>query len=192
MPIRTPGKRPFAPWLKDHRAFSAADLGRRHGVADLLLTPLIDMFVILVVFLIMNFSSTGDLPIAKDILLPKASVTLEREEAPAIDISSEAIIVDGVKVGDVDDVLDDPDLRIPKLTDRLHEMRKDAEMTHPGEAFAGNLIINSHKDMDFKLIRKVMFAARDAGYINVNFAVLQTGGGKEEDTDLTKSADESL
>ena len=181
MPIKKPGKRPFAPWLKDHRALKGAH-DHKNTVADLLLTPLIDMFVILVVFLIMNFSSTGELPIAAGIELPKASVDVMREQATAIDITERAISLEGVKVGDVEDVRNDPDLRIPELTDKLQELRKVDEMMNPGKQFKGNIIVNCHKDVDFKIVRKVMFAAADAGYTNVNFAVLQSndGGGEGE------------
>lgn len=176
MPIKKPGKRPFAPWLQSHRALTKGG-GRRHGVAELLLTPLIDMFVILVVFLIMNFSATGELvSISKDITLPKAHVTSALERAPIIQISSNTVAIEGFKVGDSEEILRDPDLRIPSLTDKLQEMRKVDEMMHPGQAFKGQIIINADRDVDFKLVRKVMFASADAGYAAFNYAVLQAGG----------------
>jgi biopolymer transport protein ExbD len=180
MPIKKPEKRPFAPWLKEHRALSKNQ--RRHSsVADLLLTPLIDMFVILVVFLIMNFSASGELiSISKDIQLPKATVTSELERAPIIQISANTVAIEGVKVGDADDILKDPDLRIPSLTDKLQEMRKVDEMMHPGQPFKGQIIINCDKNIDFKLVRKVMFAAADAGYTAFNYAVLVTGAAPGE------------
>lgn len=178
MPVQKPGKRPFAPWLANHSAFTRGG-NRRSGFADLLLTPLIDMFVILVVFLIMNFSATGELPIAAGIELPKASVSREREQAPAIDISNESISVDGQRVGNPQEIADAEEFNIPKLTELLQVLREREEMSNPGEPFKGNIIINCHKEVDFILIRKVMFAAADAGYTNVNFAVLQTGTDHE-------------
>lgn len=178
MPIKKPGKRPFAPWLKEHKALKGG-AGKRNPSSDLLLTPLIDMFVILVVFLIMNFSSTGELPVAAGVVLPKASIDLMREQASSIDITEDSISVEGAKVGDVADVLNDPDLRIAPLTEKLQDLRKVEEMMNPGQPFKGNIIINAHKDVDFKVVRKVMFAAADAGYTNVNFAVLQTNGPAE-------------
>ncbi len=183
MPIKKPGKRPFAPWLKNHKALKAG-AGKKNGVADLLLTPLIDMFVILVVFLIMNFSATNELPIAKGITLPRASVHIQREMMPSVDISEESIAVEGARVGRTRDIREEQDLRIPALTDKLQELRKLEEQMNPGQAFKGELIINSHKDIDFKVLRKVMFAAADAGYTKVSYAVLETsdseGGGSEE------------
>ncbi|MEM1023381.1 MAG: biopolymer transporter ExbD [Myxococcota bacterium] len=158
--------------------------GGKGGIAknaDLLLTPLIDMFVILVVFLIMNFSANGDLVnISKDITLPKASVERQIERAPIIQISAITVAVEGQRVGDSDEILNDPDLRVQNLTDKLQEMRKIDEMMHPGQPFKGNIIINADREIDFKLVRKIMFAAAEAGYVNVNYAVLQTGAAEEE------------
>jgi biopolymer transport protein ExbD len=175
MPIKKPGKRPFAPWLQESKTLQGH--GKKiNSVADLLLTPLIDMFVILVVFLIMNFSATGELvSLSRDIQLPKATVTDEIERAPIIQISANTVAIEGVKVGDSEDILKDPDLRIPELTDKMQEMRKIDEMMHPGQPFKGQVIINADKSIDFKLVRKVMFAASDAGYINFNYAVLTAG-----------------
>ena len=176
MPIKKPGKRPFAPWLKDNRVLKAG--GKKHsGIAELLLTPLIDMFVILVVFLIMNFSATGELiSLSKDIQLPKAKTTAELERAPIIQISRNTVAVEGVKVGESEEILRDQDLRIPQLTDKLQEMRKVDEMMHPGKQFEGKIIINCDKDVDFRLVRKVMYASADAGYASFNYAVMKTSG----------------
>lgn len=181
MPIHTPHKRPFAPWLQNHRAMSGGT-GKKMMNADLLLTPLIDMFVILVVFLIMSFSASGELvQVTKDITLPKASVTAQLERAPIIQVSSNTVVVEGFRVGDAQDILEDEDLRVPALTDKLQEMRKVDEMMHPGQPFKGQIIISADKDIDFKLVRKVMFASADAGYTNVNYAVLQTGQDNGEE-----------
>ena len=174
MPITTPGKHPFSPRLKNHRAFKGKS-GRLVGVADLLLTPLIDMFVILVVFLIMNFSASGELlNVSKDIELPKAKTVKEMERAPIIQISADTIAVEGYRVGDADEILRSADLTIKPLTDKLREVRRIDEMMHPGQPFKGQIILNCDRAIDFKLIRKVMVAAADAGYINFNYAVLKT------------------
>lgn len=176
MPIKKPGKHPFAPWLKTHPALTGGQ-AKKTIVQDLLLTPLIDMFVILVVFLIMNFSASGELiSISSDITLPKAVTTKALERAPIIQISANTIAIEGIKVGDSEDLLKEDDLRIQDLTDKLQEMRKIDEMMHPGQPFKGQIIINCDKDVDFKLVKKVMFASAEAGYAAFNYAVLVTGG----------------
>jgi biopolymer transport protein ExbD len=173
MTIKKPGKRPFAPWLQRTKALKKGR-ARKSSAQELLITPLIDMFIILVVFLIMNFSATGELvQLSRDIRLPRAETVSELERAPIIQISANTVAIEGVKVGESEEILKDPDLRIPGLTDKLQEMRKVDEMMHPGMPFKGEIIINCDKDVDFKLVRKVMFAAADAGYTKFNYAVLK-------------------
>ena len=59
--------------------------------ADLNITPLVDMFVILVLFLIANFSATGEiLTMTKDIQLPEAANTEELVMAPVVMVSQRA------------------------------------------------------------------------------------------------------
>jgi biopolymer transport protein ExbD len=179
MTITKPGKRAFAPWNQKSRALKKGK-SRKNAASELLITPLIDMFIILVVFLIMNFSATGELvQLSKDIRLPRAETTSELDRAPIVQISANTVAIEGVKVGESDEILKDPDLRIPGLTDKLQEMRKVDEMMHPGMPFKGEIIINCDKDVDFKLVRKVMFAASDAGYTKFNYAVLRSNKGGE-------------
>ena len=171
MPIKKPGKRPFTPWLQNHKALKKGHGGRMKA-ADLLLTPLIDMFVILVVFLIMNFSSTGELPIAAGIKLPQAKVEKPIELAPAINITPEIIAIERFEVGRTQEVLAQENKNIPALTEKLQQLRNVEELTNPGQPFRGQIIINCDKDVDFEVVRKVMFAAADAGYTSINYAVL--------------------
>lgn len=180
MPIKKPGKRPFAPWNQENKHLQKGGGKKHNGVADLLLTPLIDMFVILVVFLIMNFSANGELVnISKDITLPKAKTTSMLERAPVIQISPNTVAIEGFKVADTEELGRDADLRVPGLTEKLQEMRKVDEMMHPGMPFKGQIIINAHKEIDFKIIRKVMMASAEAGYTAINYAVNQAAKGAE-------------
>jgi biopolymer transport protein ExbD len=174
MTIKKPGKRPFAPWLQKSKALKKG--AKKHSAnTDLLLTPLIDMFVILVVFLINNFAASGDLVnISKDISLPKATTTAALERAPIIAISATSVSIEGFKVADSEEIQREADLRVAPLTDKLQEMRKVDEMMHPGMPFKGQIIINADKGVDFRLVRKVMMAAAEAGYANFNYAVLST------------------
>ena len=72
--------------LKTAKKHLEKKAGRSVDVA-LNLTPMIDMFVVLVIFLLMTFSTSGEiLFIQKDIELPKAEMTDELEQAPVITI----------------------------------------------------------------------------------------------------------
>ena len=59
MAIKVPGKR-FGKRLAKSKVFGEGGHGHKAIYADLLITPLVDTFVIIVLFLIANFSATGD------------------------------------------------------------------------------------------------------------------------------------
>jgi hypothetical protein len=60
MAIVEPGKRP-GPRIEQSRVFSKKFArGKKSGYAGLMLTSLVDMFTIIVIFLLMNFSANGE------------------------------------------------------------------------------------------------------------------------------------
>jgi biopolymer transport protein ExbD len=184
MPIETPGKRP-APILQNSKVFSKGHGGKKSGNADLLITPMVDMFVIIVIFLLMNFSATGEvLFMSKDIVLPPAANTQEILRAPVVQVSLETIMLEGEMVARIDDLSRDEYWNIPQLEEKLRDLKKKFEFMHQGDTsgqFKGDINIQAHKEVQFKAIKRVMYSCNQAGYFNINFAVMQTGGGKPDD-----------
>lgn len=152
--------------------------GKASMLADLNVTPMVDMLMMLVVFLLMSFSASGEiLFISKDITLPKAynSVTLDR--APVIAISAASVALEGelvMRTGDVDERWYS-DWKLPPVIERLERMRRLAQEANPDRPFKGEVIIQSDGQVPFAVIKMVMFSCAQAGYVNVNFAV-QKGG----------------
>src|SRR5437879_1042194 len=90
MAIVTPGKRP------GERVAESKVRGKKTGQASLTLTSLIDVMVIMVIFLLMNFSANGEvLYMSKDIKLPDAYHGSMLERAPVISVSADAVTFDG-------------------------------------------------------------------------------------------------
>ena len=46
-------------------------------------------------------------------------------------------------------------------------------MTNPDKQFPGGVIVQCDQNVDFKVIKKVMYSCGLAGYANVHFAVTQ-------------------
>jgi biopolymer transport protein ExbD len=187
MAIQAPGKR-WGPRLARSHFFSGHHSSARKSTnADLLITPLVDMFVIIVLFLIANFSATGEiLNMTKDVQLPSASHVKELELAPVVMVTSTDVIMNGMAVARVSDLSRDDYLSIPVLEERLREEKKQTEELHTaaadGRAFTGDVNIQGHKEIPFKVLKRVMFSCQNAGYGNINFAVLDSGSGKGEGT----------
>lgn len=181
--IKVPGKR-FGKRLSKSKLFGDHMPGKKSTFADLLITPMVDMFVIIVLFLIANFSATGEiLMMTKDIQLPEAKNVQEVQMVPVVMISNEEIVVDGASVIRLADIDSAEYLNIPQLEEKLRELKKKHEDLHSmagdSEGFKGDINIQGHREVQFKYIKKVMFSCATAGYGNINFAVINKGGTGE-------------
>jgi biopolymer transport protein ExbD len=180
MAIKVPGKR-YGKRLEHSKVFGHGGHGKKNTFADLLITPLVDMFVIIVLFLIANFSATGEvLMMTKDIELPEAVNVKEMEMNPVVMVSNEQVSISGTIVGRTEDLVKDEYLNIPALEEKLRDMKKQFEDLHTmaegnSNAFKGDVNIQAHKDVEFSIIKRVMFSCASAGYNNINFATLQKG-----------------
>jgi len=179
MPIVVPGKR-FGPRLMKSKIFGKGAHGKKGVFADLLITPLVDMFVIIVLFLIANFSATGEvLFMTKDIQLPTANNGDPIEMKPVVQVSKTAILVQGETVAQVADLGKDEYWNIPALEEKLRDEKKRLDVLHEGDkegGFKGEVNIQADKEVEFAIIKRVMYSANQAGYFNLNFATL-TGAG---------------
>ena len=185
MSIKVPGKRYGVRLSKSHFFSGHHSTGKKSTSADLLITPLVDMFVIIVLFLIANFSATGEiLNMTKDVQLPTASHVKELDLAPVVVISATDVIMNGVAVARVADLAHEDYLSIPALEERLRESKKQTEELHSapadGQAFTGDVNIQGHKEIPFKVLKRVMFSCQNAGFGNINFAVLDAGAKASE------------
>lgn len=185
MPIVTPGKR-YCPRLSKSKLFAGGTAGKKAVAADLLVTPLVDMFIIIVIFLLQNFSATGEiLFMSKDITLPNASNGTEVERSPVVQISAEgdgeqavprAILVEGEQVVRIADIERDEYWNIPALEEKLRDIKKRYEALHGGQdAFKGDINIQAHFAIPFSTIKRVMFSCNQAGFTNINFAAMRVG-----------------
>lgn len=149
--------------------------GRKGVYADLNLTSMIDFLVIVVVFLLGTFSATGELiSIQRDLELPEATQTFELERAPIIAISRSTVTLDGRFIADVEALLSEEaseGLRIPKMVEELDVLRRNWQVVHPNDPFKGTIVLQSDKEADFKVIKRCMLSAGEAGYTNLNLAV---------------------
>ncbi len=185
-PIARPG-----PQLKHHVGLGHGGGHGKKGVfASLQLTPMIDMFIVVLIFLLMTFSATGEiLFVSKDIKLPFAEKVDKLDRAPVVaisypqdDPSGGVVTLDGTEVSTARDLLEDdsPDWKIAKLTEQLEVKKHNWKMTNPDRQFPGEVIIQSDQNVDFKIIKKIMYSCGLAGYANVHFAVTEKVGEQKE------------
>ncbi|MCU1490595.1 MAG: aglS [Acidimicrobiaceae bacterium] len=181
MPITIPGKK-LSARLRQSKVFGKKGGfgGRKSAYASLQLTPMVDMFTIIVIYLLANFSDNGDiLFMTKEITLPDITSKVQLKRAPVISISASAVSVDGAKVTDVDEITRQPSLNIPALEEVMREKRRNAEQSQTllgGQQFDGTVNFQVDKAVRFNVLKRVMAACNVAGYGAIAFAGMQTSG----------------
>jgi len=182
MPISAPAPHLYKSVNLESAQAKLTHSGRKSVYESLNLVAYIDMMTMLVIFLLMSFSATGEiLFIQKNITLPEAQNWTDLERAPVIGLTKEVVTLNGAQVASGDDLAKDSatgDAKIPELHDQLVTLKNNYKLLHPTEDFNGIAIIQADKGVEFKALKKVMYSAATAGYNNVNFAVkLKVKGG---------------
>ena len=161
----------------------ATRMERRHDRAKkgvpLNLVSLMDIFTILVFFLLVNSSDVEVLPNAKDIQLPQSIAEAKAKESVVILIGDVDIIVQGEPIAKVADVMnskgnDIPELRQALLSQNDRVLRKEAQDDIAGR----EVTIMGDKDIPYRLLKKVMATCTASDYGQISLAVLQKSSDK--------------
>ncbi len=154
---------------------------RNKATATLNLVSLMDIFTILVFFLLVNSSDVEVLPNDKDIQLPESIAEEKAKETVVIIIGDEDIIVQGTPVAKVRDVLalrgnDIPELRQALLSQNDRVLRREAQDDIAGR----EVTIMGDRDIPYRLLKKVMATCTESEYGQISLAVLQKSSDKLE------------
>lgn len=149
---------------------------RNQSSVDLNLVALIDIFTILIFFLMFNMGMAEILPASKSIKLPESSAEKQPKETVVVQVSGSDIIVDGRRVAAVSEVLAAEGDLIPGLKAELDLLRGRQALRAENQASARAITIMGDKDIPYQLLRKVMVTCARADFTDVSFAVAQKGG----------------
>ena len=152
----------------------AAGHGRRSPNANLSLTSMIDFLIVVVVFLLMTFSASGEVPPNKGLVLPQAENTIDMIDAPMVAINGSQILVDGSPAGNTHAIEDTKRLtRVDELFNILKGKREVWKQLHPGKDFPGVVVLQVDQDVPAVVVKSTFQTAAFAGYPNVSFMVNQ-------------------
>jgi biopolymer transport protein ExbD len=141
------------------------------------LASMIDMFSVLVIFLILNFSATGEVFfVNKDIKLPEAKNSSTLEGLPLVSVSASGVSLDAEKVGDNPLSIQEQDYNMPQLRASLLRIRAMEEAIYPGKDFAGRVNLQADENTAVVYIKRVMNTLIESGWTNINFAVMPAEG----------------
>jgi hypothetical protein len=153
----------------------------------LILTSLMDMFTIILCFLLKSYSADPvNIQQSEELELPKSNAYLKVEPAVTIGISENSILVNDKRVVEVKQGAVDPSQKrdgangffITPLYDRLSEEAQNQKLLaarNPAVQFTGLAMILGHKTIPFRLLTEVLYTAGQAEFGQFKFAVVKTG-----------------
>lgn len=145
------------------------------------LTALIDMFTILVVFLLKSYSAEGQLVTLSDALtLPESRADQTVELFLEIIVTNNAIVVDGDPIVYVDEAIRSEGNPIPVLVERLSDHLEYTRLMR-GITDEKEMKVNIQGDVAVQaiLLQRVMSSCAVAGYATQNLTVIKVEGEEE-------------
>ncbi len=146
----------------------------RKPFAKMNLTSLMDVFTILVFFLLVNSATTEVLESPKQIKLPDSVIETKPRETVVIFISPEHVTVQGEAVAATADILGMEGQDVVPIGDRL------TQLTESIIGFKTQLVAESQevtiladKAVPFTVVKKVMSTCTSRGYTRISLAVMQ-------------------
>jgi biopolymer transport protein ExbD len=133
---------------------------RNKSPLDLNLVSLIDVFTILIFFLLSNSTEVETLPSTKAVQLPESSAEKSPRETLVVVVSGEEILVQGRKVASVPEVL-------AATGDLIESLKAEGKEDPLSKA----VTIMGDKDIPYRLLRRVMITCARANFTDVAFAV---------------------
>jgi len=160
--------------MNDSRRMKRMARSKRQKQPGLNLVSLMDVFTILVFFLLVNSSSSDVLEPPKQIKLPDSVVETKPRETVVVMVTEEAILVQGEAVALISDVMESKSPIIEDVKNRLVQQRKRViGVSTKTVAESKEVTILAHRTIPFKLLKKVMSSCTSAGYGKISLAVIQ-------------------
>lgn len=143
------------------------------------LVSLMDVFTILVFFLLVNSSSSDVMEPPKQIKLPDSIVETKPRETVIVMITPEQVLVQGDPVVATRDVIDSKAPVIAEVKERLQaQQKKVIGISTKAVAESKEVTVLAHRTVPFHLMKKVMASCTSAGYGKISLAVIQKAKSK--------------
>jgi len=144
------------------------------------LVSLMDVFTILVFFLLVNSSSSDVMEPPKNIKLPDSIVEAKPRETVIVMITPTEVLVQGEPVISTQEVVESKSAIIEQVKDRLLlQQKKVIGINTKVVAEAKEVTVLAHRTVPFHLMKKVMASCTSAGYGRISLAVVQKAKSKQ-------------
>ena len=136
------------------------------------LVSLMDIFTILVFFLMVNANEVEILETSTAIKLPDSVSEDAPEDRVSIEVSHDELIVQGISIASIKDVMASDTQNIEPLIAALAEARLESDL----KTSSGKVTIMGDKGLPYDLLKRVMLSCQTANYTHIALAVNQVSG----------------
>lgn len=152
-------------------------MGRnRLKITKMNLTSLMDVFTILVFFLLVNTGAVEILDSPKEVTLPESRVETKPRETVVIFVSPEEVLVQGQLVALVDDILTGKPNALDPIAARLAELKENViGINTLTVSTSREVTILADRSVPFTVIKTIMSTCTGEGFENISLAVTQKG-----------------
>jgi biopolymer transport protein ExbD len=167
--------------MKQNRRIKRMSRANKKSSASggLSLVSLMDVFTILVFFLLVNSSSSDVMEPPKNIKLPDSAIETKPRETVIVMITPEQILVQGEPVISTQEVIDSKNPLIVEVKDRLLlQKKKVIGINTKVVSESQEVTVLAHRTVPFHLMKKVMASCASAGYGKISLAVVQKAKSK--------------
>lgn len=165
--------------MKTSRRITRMSRASGKKVPAMNLTSLMDVFTILVFFLLVNSSNSEVLTQPKQITLPDSVVETKPRETVVIMVTLDNVMVQGQPVVAYQSVLESKNDAIVEISDSLKQQKNNViGVSTKTISESKEVTILSHKTVPFKVLKKVMASCTYAGYEKISMAVIQKASQK--------------
>ncbi|HET8711289.1 MAG TPA: biopolymer transporter ExbD [Spongiibacteraceae bacterium] len=167
----------------------ARNHGRMKAAAKLTLVPIIDIFTMLLFFLMVNTGNVEVLELDKTIKLPDSTAQKRAEETVLIKVNADDIIVQGHKVASVAEVIAADNDVIAPLQKELEvwasrKLDVSAEEKERGHA----VTIMGDQKIPYRLLKRVMTTCAQTDFRDISLAVATLPEGSPQPGEHAQSA----
>ena len=154
--------------------FKRRNFAESHGeTATMMLTSLMDIFIVLVLYLLVNQGIGIDLDPPEHVVLPDSGVDSMPRQSIVIALSERDVRIQGEPVIAMGDVVTSDELEIPSIRQAIERIKAEAQQRQDQAGLHTEVTILADRTVSFKVLKKVMLSSSNAGFGKISFAVNQ-------------------
>ncbi|MEN8140305.1 MAG: biopolymer transporter ExbD [Thermodesulfobacteriota bacterium] len=146
----------------------------RKSVLKLNLTSLMDVFTILVFFLLFNSASGDVLEAPREIKLPDSAIDAKPRETVVVLVTPTQVLVQGRLVASTPEIRESKEMGVPAIKEHLEQLELNIiGISTKAVVEAKEITVLADKGIPFNVLKKIMSTCTSAGYGKISLAVNQ-------------------